>query len=256
MRTPFPGMDPYLERPALWPDVHNALIASLRDALGPVLRPKYFVALEERVYTDDPGGLTLIGRPDLSVTQEPGAVATRTKARQPHASVVEVPVPDQVKETYLVVKSEPGDDELTVIEVLSPGNKRKGPGRRIYEKKRMEILGTRTSLVEIDLLRAGRPMTVFGAKETSDYCILVSRGNRRPRADILSFGVRDPIPTFVLPLQPRDAEPDVDLGAVLHALYERASYDLVIDYKAEPVPPLAEADRAWAHDVLAGAKLR
>jgi Protein of unknown function (DUF4058) len=48
MPTPFPGMDPYLERPVLWPDVHNGLIAELRNTLAPQLRPRYYVALEER----------------------------------------------------------------------------------------------------------------------------------------------------------------------------------------------------------------
>ena len=33
MPTPFPGMDPYVEQPGLWPDVHNGLIAELRNAL-------------------------------------------------------------------------------------------------------------------------------------------------------------------------------------------------------------------------------
>ena len=40
MPTPFPGMDPYLEHPDLWPDVHHGLIAALRDFLAPRLRPK------------------------------------------------------------------------------------------------------------------------------------------------------------------------------------------------------------------------
>ncbi|MBP8949137.1 MAG: DUF4058 family protein [Candidatus Promineofilum sp.] len=29
MRSPFSGMDPYLEHPSLWPDVHNSLIGGL-----------------------------------------------------------------------------------------------------------------------------------------------------------------------------------------------------------------------------------
>jgi hypothetical protein len=67
MPSPFPGMDPYLEHPALWPDVHNGLIAAIRDTLGPLLRPRYFVALEERVYVEEAPGLTLVGGPDLRV---------------------------------------------------------------------------------------------------------------------------------------------------------------------------------------------
>ena len=27
MPCPFPGMDPYIERPAIWPDFHDSVIA-------------------------------------------------------------------------------------------------------------------------------------------------------------------------------------------------------------------------------------
>lgn len=52
MPTPFLGMDPYLERPNLWSNVHNSLIAAIRDFLTPRLRPRYFVAIEERSYLE------------------------------------------------------------------------------------------------------------------------------------------------------------------------------------------------------------
>jgi Protein of unknown function (DUF4058) len=42
MPTPFPGMDPYVEHPGLWPDVHNGLIAELRNTLEPQPRPRYY----------------------------------------------------------------------------------------------------------------------------------------------------------------------------------------------------------------------
>ncbi len=45
---PFPSMDPWLEDPGLWPDVHNSLIAALRFRLGPILRPRYFVSSKAR----------------------------------------------------------------------------------------------------------------------------------------------------------------------------------------------------------------
>ena len=44
MPSPFPGMDPYLEG-YLWPDVHNALAAKLRQLLTPLLRPRYIARL-------------------------------------------------------------------------------------------------------------------------------------------------------------------------------------------------------------------
>ena len=71
---------------------------------------------------------------------------------------------------------------------------------------------------------------------------LVSRCHRRPKADLIPFGVPDPIPTFPLPLRRGEDEPAVDLGKILHALYDRASYDLRIDYEPEPVPLFAPTD--------------
>ena len=50
MPTPFPGMDPYLERRGIWEQVHTDLIVSIRRFLTPLLRPRYHVGIEERTY--------------------------------------------------------------------------------------------------------------------------------------------------------------------------------------------------------------
>jgi len=84
----------------------------------------------------------------------------------------------------------------------------------------------------------------------------VSRGDYRPRADLYAFNLRDPIPAFPLPLRPEAEEPLVELGALLHALYDRAGYDLVVDYTAEPVPPLEGEDAVWADQLLREKGLR
>jgi hypothetical protein len=126
----------------------------------------------------------------------------------------------------------------------------------MYEEKRLAILGTTTSLVEIDLIRTGGPMRVIGPQPSSDYRILISRGNRRPRADLLWFGVRDPIPTFRLPLRKGDTEPEVDLASILRPLFDRAGYDMRVDYRNDPIPPLSESDRDWADHLLRASGLR
>src|SRR5438874_6888770 len=54
MPTPFPGMDPYLEDPAVWPGLHDSLIVYTRDALQPLILPRYYVEIRERVYFEDP----------------------------------------------------------------------------------------------------------------------------------------------------------------------------------------------------------
>lgn len=257
--SPFPGMDPYLEQPELWSDVHNGLIAALRDDLSPRLRPNYYVALEERTYLEEPGELVLVGRPDLTVVapdrERPGAPQASQRSSTPTIEV-ELPIGAQVRETLLEIRTAGEGHVVTVVELLSPGNKRSGTGRRIYLEKRELVLSTHTSLVEIDLLRAGEPMPTLGPRVSSDYGILVSRGYRRPKADLIPFSLRDPIPTFPVPLRRGEDEPTVNLGNILHALYDRASYDLRIDYAREPVPALASDDADWAKGLIGAPRER
>jgi len=248
---PFPGMDPYLEHPALWPGVHNGLIAALQLALAPQLRPRYYIAIEERVYVTEPDQRAFIGRPDLAVVGPPEAGPMLQPA--PTASsglAVRVPLPDEVRETYLEVRATGTDYVMTVLEILSPTNKRPGRGRRIYEDKRLDVLATRTHLVEIDLIRTGEPMPILDNGSASQYRILVSRGDCRPNATLYAFGVRQAIPPFPLPLKPEDQEPSVDMGSLLHELYDRASYDLRLNYQGEPAPPLSAEDALWADQLL------
>lgn len=256
MPTPFPGMDPYLEQPAIWPDVHNRLITAIADDLAPRLRPRYFVSIEERTYTVAPDDLIFAGRADVAVVEHLKGIAEEPAAFAHDGAVaVEVPLLDEVRETFLEIRSPDHEQVITVLEILSPANKR-GGGRAQYLEKRLRIFGTRTNLVEIDLLRAGEPMPVIGWGGQSDYRILVSRGSRRPRAELLPFGVRRPIPAFDLPLLRGDSEPRLDVGAILHALYDRAGYDLRLNYRAAADPPLADSDAAWADALLREAGLR
>ena len=122
-----------------------------------------------------------------------------------------------------------------------------------YQQKRDHVLLSQTNLVEVDLLRAGEPMPVFGQEIQSDYRILVSRGWQRPRGQLYPFNLRQPIPLFPLPLLREDEAPEVDLRAILHALYDRARFDLRLDYTRPPVPPLSDEDAAWAKELLSEA---
>lgn len=253
MRPPFPGMDPWLEHPALWPDVHNRLISAIADAIVPQVAPKYFVGLESRMVLLEPQDLPLIGVPDLAITTrapairgaDVGAPATQGVA----VAEVIVPMSERVRENYLEVRAVEDRALVTLIELLSPANKLFKKGRSKYERKRWRVFNSLTSLVEIDLLRAGRPMPWTQGPAPSDYRILVSREYRRPGAQLYTFDVRTPIPAIPLPLLPGDPEPPIDLNAILHAVYDRARYDLVVHYDRPPEPPLREGDAAWAIDI-------
>lgn len=262
MPSPFPGMDPYLEHPALWPQVHTALIVELQLYLAPLLRPRYRVVVEQRTYLTLVESQELIGIPDVGIVETPqeepdASVATAGAVETP--LVAELPLPEERRERYLEIREVATGDVITVIELLSPDNKRPGEGRRQYEQKRLQVLGSLTHLVEVDLLRGGdpMPMRVVGNGRGAAYRLVVSRAEHRPRADVYLFDIRDPIPTFRLPLRPGDEEPIVDLGRLLHELYDRAGYDLAIDYtQPPPPPPLSDEDAAWLDERLRAAGLR
>lgn len=247
MRSPFPGMDPYLEHPALWPDVHDSLIAAIRDALTPVLAPRYYIGLERRTYLLKPDDIVFIGRPDIAVI--PGVEAPQPSLlplAMTDVLEVDVPMNDEVDENYLEVHEVTTGKLVTILELLSPVNKLHPQGREDYERKRDMVFRSRTNLVEVDLLRAGAPLPVVGKQVRSDYRILVSRGARRPHAHLYAFSLRQPIPQVPLPLLPGDSEPLLDINTILHSLYERARFDLRLDYSQPPAPPLAKADAEWA----------
>jgi hypothetical protein len=138
-----------------------------------------------------------------------------------------------------------------VIEILSPTNTRPGVGRQKYVRKRLEILGTHTNLVEIDLLRAWEPMPFEGNVPSSHYRILVRRGEQGSEADLYPFTVYDPIPEFPLSLQAGDVEPMINLNKLLDDVYAEGSYDVRINYHQPAQPPLTEDEARWAGEVMA-----
>ncbi|MEG3940206.1 MULTISPECIES: DUF4058 family protein [unclassified Microcoleus] len=261
MPNPFPGMNPYLEHPDFWPEVHHLLISAIKESLTPQLHPKYRVAIEKRIY-EIPGETSLlVGIPDVSIQQK----RYRTNPVSSHVAVasrtveplkVRIPVSEEFREGYLEVIDMATKEVVTVIEVLSPANKRRGEGREKYGSKRKKIFDSSTHLVEIDLLRGGEPLPVLGDSNESDCRVLVSRSNQRPIADLYLFNLPNPIPAFPLPLRPEDVEPVLDLQALINQVYDRAGYDFEIDYTAEPVPALSEADAAWADGLLRETGLR
>jgi Protein of unknown function (DUF4058) len=147
MPSPLPGMNPYLESPELWSEFHSRMIVAIADALDTTLSQNYRVAVE--------------------------------KLTEP--MLVEIPLAEEVQERYLEIREVATGRVVTMIELLSPKNKRSGDGRDAYSQKRQRIMLSQTHLVEIDLLRSGETLPMVGATP-SDYRILVSRSDRRPQA--------------------------------------------------------------------------
>ncbi|WP_427159906.1 DUF4058 family protein [Aliinostoc sp. HNIBRCY26] len=261
MPSVFPGMNPYLEHPDLFPGLHHLLITEIARFLSPQLRPKYRVAVEVRMYETTDDSSVIVGVPDVMVktrqhTNDPNNINVAVATPTPKPIKVRVPIPLTIKEGYLQVKEVGTEELITTIEILSPTNKRPGKGRKVYQRKREQVLGSHTNLIEIDLLRKGKPMLMFGDDIESDYRILVCRGNRRPLADLYAFNLQDTIPAFPLPLRSDDNEPVIDLQALFTQVYDIYDYDLIVDYTQEVVPPLSEKDAIWADELLREQGLR
>ncbi|MEB3335864.1 MAG: DUF4058 family protein [Leptolyngbyaceae bacterium] len=259
MPSPFPGMNPYLENPELWSEVHSRLIVAIADEIAAPLRPQYYVAIEKRTYLNEPEEGVLVGIPDVSVFSkhrpspsvpeiQSGGVATLASPQEP--LTVTLPVPEEVHENYLEVREIQTGAVITAIEILSPKNKRSGEGRHAYLRKRQQVLASLTHLVEIDLLRAGTSMPIQGAEVATDYRILISRSKGRPTAQLYAFNLQNPIPVFPVPLKQGDVEPLVDLKPILEGIYDRAGFDLRIDYDQLPQSGLSEEQVNWVTSVL------
>jgi Protein of unknown function (DUF4058) len=266
MPSPFPGMNPYLECSDLWTELHHRLITALANAITANLSFEYRVAIEKRVYTVVPEDSVLIGIPDASVVSQstvsqstvrsPGGTLSTMTANSDQSTTVMLPIPEEVRESYLEIRDGATRAVITAIEVLSPANKRPGKGRQTYETKRDRVLESATHFVEIDLLREHLPMPILGAAPITDYRILVSRASQRPKAQLYAFDLQQPIPVFALPLKPSDADLAVDLQGLLFEIYNQARFDLAIAYTEEPVPPLKAPAQAWADELLKAKGLR
>jgi hypothetical protein len=161
MPSPFPGMDPYLEHPALWPGVHQRLITYLGDALNALLPPHYVADIGERLYVVQSERSIY---PDVVVVEPPAAVFLPERGASGTAAVLNSDPswvltvdPIERREVFIEILSV-GDTSrvVTVIEVLSPSNKTPGSeGRQLYVTKQQEILQSPTHMLEIDLLHYG-----------------------------------------------------------------------------------------------------
>ncbi len=262
MPSPFPGMDPYLEHPSRWPEVHSRLIAAIANSLESRLSEAYFIGVEKRVYQLTTDDSVLIGIPDTTIAKLSTAIpvnqsftTTATLAATENYLTVTLPIPIEIKESYLEIRDLETSEVITAIEVLSPINKRTGEGRRTYEFKRQSILGSQTHLVEIDLLRSGSPMPMQGTIDPTDYRLLVSRASRRPQAQLYSFNLEQNIPTISIPLKSNEPDIQLDIQTLLTEIYTQARYNRRIDYQKPPVPPFKKTIQSWAIDRIAAASL-
>ena len=271
MPSPFPGMDPYLEEPRRWPDVHQRLITYLTDALQPAIRPRYHARMGERVYIMNPPrsiapDVFLIARPKPDVggrrVREPGASYGAPAVEADIPLLIDMP-PVEYREPFVEIVQ--GDGEVvTVIEVLSPANKTPGEGYRQYRRKQEQLLASPLHLIEIDLLAAGLPTLCVAQSELvavppvppHRYLISVRRGTEPDRFETYPVPLPNRLPRIRVPLIAPDLDVVLDVQAVFDRCYDNGDYAGLIDYHKEPTAPLSPDEATWLNALLQERGLR
>lgn len=268
MPSPFPGMDPFLEHPDYFPDLHGAMHVYTREALQRVLPAPYFAVINERLWVESSaryvepdtdvirGGLT-IEEPDEGGV----AVATQVQARtQP---LVFQMTDDPRSESFVEIRTRVpagGERVVTVIEVLSLSNKTPGErGRDLYLQKQHEVLDSAIHLIEVDLLRGGEHTTPMSLERlhrkagSFDYHVSVHRFDQRGRFFIYPWKLETPLPEIAVPLLPGDGEVPLDLQAVFTRCYDSGPYARRVLYEPDRlVQPLGPERLEWLRQILGG----
>ena len=261
-RSPFPGMDPYLERH--WRTVHAGLIEKSTDALNALLPPDLVARPEELIGIGGGGEEPGVIVPDVR-TFETGdggtttATLTRTATRSAAVGPLRLELLNQtlVKPRRVRVTQAEGERLVTVIEFVSPSNKR-GDGRRDFLHKRRRLLAAGVNVVEVDLTRRGAWRRLFDgmrlpaqAGATYRSAAFVPRRGGGFVPWLHPMPLAEPLPIVSIPLRPDDELARLALQPPVDAIYAGRRFGRTIDYDAPCDPPLKGADAEFARQLLA-----
>lgn len=229
MPSPFPGMDPYLETPKLWPAFQHQLLACLYQILFPGLVDRYRARVGTRTYVSETPLFTSIIR-------------------------------EQYAEEYIEIRNRTDGDLVTLLEVVSPANKTTPAGRQAYLDARQQAVQQKAGIVEIDLIMQGKPLLTYSRDGLPEYhyAVTVTRSNTPDRYEIYTSTLQKKLPKFKVPLAADDRDALLDLQAAFVRAYDLGNFANQIDYKGAPPPdvPFTNASRTWTEELLKQMKLR
>ncbi len=211
MKSPFPGMDPYLERH--WGDIHQALITGIRDWLQARLSPDLRARMQERVYIEH----ATEGYIEIVDVKSGHRVVTTIEVLSPTNKR-----PGEGQELYLQKQADMKQAGVNIVEIdLLRG------GERVLVAVPALIPPSHRTAYQICSWRAARPRQV----------------------EVFRVPLREPLPAFRVPLRPTDRDAILNVQAIVDQCYHNGGYD-DIDYRGDPDPPLSPQDAAWADALL------
>lgn len=257
--SPFPGMDPYLEPPEFWQDVHNSLMFVFREKLTPILQPNYTAELETEIIIDqilpeDKTNYPKAYRPDVSIIRQTeqekrgGVSLAEPTISSPTTLELSIPMETEVRMVSLKIRHRESRKIVTAIELLSPINKRPGKNRDKYLQKRLDYIEAEIKLVELDLLRKYERMPF--EQELPKMSYLVNSAKRLRQFEAWAIHLHHKLPVIPIYLLKPDPPVRLDIQDALDTAYERARYDLRIDYTKLPEQPLTDEEEKWIKKII------
>lgn len=223
MASPFPGLDPYLEHPAVWPEFRHHMLASLYHILLPGLVDRYRARIATRKYSSELVLFTSIQR-------------------------------EEHEEEFLEIRSRASGKLVVLMEVVSLANRTTAAGRSAYLATRKQAQLEGASTAEFDLVTQGKPLLDFDRSglPTHDGTITVTRGVSPDRYEIYAASIRKRLPKFRLPLAADDRDTVVDLQLAYLRAFDQGRLESRVDYGAalHPDVKLSDDDRSWAAEQI------
>ncbi len=258
MKSPFPGVDPYLEQH--WGDIHTSLMVYIRDQLTDQLPSDLQARVEESVSVDLDESPRWI-YPDVTVVELPDASSSLVAVADAvitEPTIIPLPSEKPTQRHIEIVDLNSGNRVVTAIELLSPANKQEEAGRSQYRRKQREYIEAGVNLVEIDFIRTGS--FIVAAPEgripwdmRTPYIICIRRAYRPEHAEIIAVALEQPVPNFRIPLRHTDADAVLRLQPLLDNCYRRGRY-ASINYSQPSRPKLDDKSAAWALELIRARK--
>lgn len=262
MKSPFPGMDPYLE--AKWPEVHASLIVYSRNQINQQLPEDLQANIEENlaVRVEDEPNRPI--RPDLHIAEDIQITGDRASLASAGVAVqvavaepLLVPRPEYL-ERHVEIVDQTGR-VITAIEFLSPWNKVGQRGRQQYTRKQTEYIDAGVNLVEVDLVRQGEyilaapldelPRHKMPSFEPTPYLICVYRDSEPDRFEVYRAPLEESLPNIPIPLRRGERDVVLQLQPLIDDCYRDGRYHR-INYQDDPQPPFDAHDARWLDNRL------
>ena len=245
-RSPFPGMDPFLE--LRWPEVHARLIVYATNQINSHLPDDLQANIEENlaVYAEDCSDRNI--RLDVNISEDP--FRATSPAATSAAVLAEPIVVRRPRSPSRHVEITTRDGRLiTAIEFISPWNKVGNQAREQYSRKQLDYLDAGVNLVEIDIVRQGSYVLAACLDEVPEsrrtpYMICVYRDTKPDQFELYRAPLQEPLPNIPIPLRPGERDIVLELQPLIDECYRDGRYHR-IDYHSDVKLNFDETDLAW-----------